>query len=207
MSVLRLLPRCIALASIATLVVATAQAQQIYKSVGPDGKVTFSDRAPDPDATPTTIAGSGSSNDGLPFKLRQIANKYPVTLYSSQDCDPCNSARSLLTQRGIPFNEKTVNSNEDIDALKRLSGSANLPFGTIGQQHLKGFSDVEWSKYLDAAGYPQKSELPNNYRSPNPTPLVVIAKPPAKGEEQQRDNGPRRAPPKPPTSAPGGIIF
>jgi len=204
MSIARSLWHCAAIVGMAAIAVSSAHAQQIYKSIGPDGKVTFSDRAPDPDATPTTIAGSGSSNDVLPFKLRQVANKYPVTLYSSQDCDPCNSARNLLTQRGIPFNEKTINSNEDIDALKRLSGSSNLPFGTIGSQHLKGFSDAEWRKYLDAAGYPQESELPKNYRRPSPTPLVVVAKPAEKEKEEETE---RPAPPPQPTSGPGGIIF
>jgi len=204
MSIVHSLTGCIALAGIVVLAVHPAHAQPIYKSVGPDGKVTFSDRAPDPDATPATISGSGNSNDVLPFKLRQIANKYPVTLYSSKDCDPCNSARNLLAQRGIPFNEKTIDTNEDIEALKRLSGSSNLPFGTIGSQHLKGFSDAEWSKYLDAAGYPKESELPKNYRRPSPTPLVVIAKPPEKKEEEERETPPQSPPP---TSGPGGIVF
>jgi len=205
MSIVRSLWHCSVIVGMAVVAAHPAHAQQIYKSVGPDGKVTFSDRAPDPDATPTAIAGAGNSNDVLPFKLRQVVNKYPVTLYTSKDCDPCDSARNLLTQRGIPFNEKTIASNEDIAALKRLSGSSSLPFGTIGSQHLKGFSDAEWSKYLDAAGYPKESELPKNYRRPSPAPLVVVAKPPAK-ENKEENAAPRPVAP-PPTTGPGGIIF
>jgi len=206
MFIVRSLRYGLTLTALAALVASPLHAQTIYKSVGPDGKVTFSDRAPDPDAVPTTIAGGGSSNDVLPFKLRQVANKYPVTLYVSNDCAPCNLARDLLTRRGIPFSEKTVNTNEDIDALKRISGSTSLPFGTIGSQHLKGgFSEPEWQKYLDAAGYPQTSELPKTYRRPSPTPLVEVAKPPAKEDKEEQPQS-RPAPP-PPANTPGGIVF
>jgi len=205
MFIVRSLRYGLTLTVLAALAANPLHAQQIYKSVGPDGKVTFSDRAPAPDAIPTTIAGGGNANDVLPFNLRQIVNKFPVTLYANADCDPCNSARNLLTQRGIPFSEKTVNTNEDIDALKRISGSTSLPFGTIGSQHLKGFSDAEWGKYLDAAGYPQTSELPKTYRRPSPSPLVEVAKPPAKEDKEEQPQ--RRPAPPPPANTPGGIVF
>jgi len=206
MFIVRSLRYGLTLTTLAALAASPLHAQPIYKSVGPDGKVTFSDRAPDPNATPTQISGGGSSNDVLPFKLRQVANKYPVTLYVSADCAPCNLARDLLTRRGIPFSEKTVNTNEDIDALKRISGSTSLPFGTIGSQHLKGgFSEPEWTKYLDAAGYPQTSELPKTYRRPSPSPLVEVAKPPAKEDKEEQPQ--RRPAPPPPANTPGGIVF
>ena len=106
----------------------------------------------------------------------------------------CDSARRLLKSRGVPFTERTVNTNQDIDVLKSLSGNASLPFGTIGGQHLNGFLDTEWTQYLDAAGYPKKSQLPSNYRQPAATPLVAIkplqAAPTAPA-------APREAPPRP----------
>jgi hypothetical protein len=48
-----------------------------------------------------------------------------------------------------------------------------LPSATIGGQQLKGYSDSEWSQYLDAAGYPKSSTLPAGYRNPAATPLVA----------------------------------
>ena len=73
----------------------------------------------------------------------------------------------------MPFSEKTVQSNEDIEALQRLAGSGELPVLTVGGQRLKGYSDVEWGQYLDAAGYPKSSQLPAAYRRPAATPLVA----------------------------------
>lgn len=159
------------------LACAGAQAQGVYRIVGPDGKVTFSDRPPaDANAQPARVGAEAPSatNGELPFALRQVASRFPVTLYTGADCAPCTAARNLLTSRGVPFTERTVTSNEDIAALQRLSGASSLPFGTIGSQQLAGFSETEWAQYLDAAGYPKQSQLPRNYRQPAPTPLVAV---------------------------------
>jgi glutaredoxin len=161
-----------------------SQAQQVYRIVGPDGKVTFSDQPPPAasngkvSATNASTSG-GTASAGLPFELRQVATKYPVTLYVSDNCGPCGAGRSMLTSRGIPFTEKTVTTHEDSQALQRLSGESSLPFLTIGSQQLKGFSDAEWTQFLNAAGYPLSSVLPASYRRPAPTPLVAVATTPA----------------------------
>ena len=202
------------------LACASAQAQTVYRIVGPDGKVTFSDRPPaDATAQPARSSGTGPAapNAELPFALRQPAARFPVTLYTSSDCAPCASARNMLVARGIPFTERTVSSNEDIDALKRLSGSASLPFGTIGSQQLAGFSDTEWTQYLDAAGYPKQSQLPPSYRRPAATPLVAVkaaepASAAASAPSSARVQAQRQRPPAPvnegPTpSNPAGIRF
>lgn len=202
-----------------TLVSAHAQAQNVYRIVGPDGKVTFSDRPPADAASaqPARTANSGpaAANASLPFELRQVANRFPVTLYTGSDCAPCVSARTLLTQRGVPFTERTVSTNEDIAALQRLSGNSSLPFGTVGGQQLAGFSDAEWTQYLDAAGYPKQSQLPANYRQPAPTPLVAVkaaepataASAPPAGAAAQRQRPPAPVNEGPTPSNPAGIRF
>lgn len=191
-----------------------AQAQQVYRIVGPDGKVTFSDQPP-PAATGAKVSAAntggpgGAAPTGLPFELRQIASKYPVTLYSGNDCGPCATARSMLVNRGIPFSERTITTSDDFKALQRLSGDASLPFATIGNQQLKGFSDVEWTQFLNAAGYPATSVLPSSYRPPAPTPLVTVATPPAAapGAGRAAAAPTPAAPPPPAADNPAGIKF
>jgi len=156
-----------------------ASAQQVYRIVGPDGKISFSDTAPvsaagGSDSKLRTATPTGSGTDALPYELRSVVAKYPVALYTGDDCAPCASGRSLLVTRGIPFVERTVTTSEDGDALQRLSGQTSLPVLTIGSQQLKGFSDVEWSQYLDAAGYPKSSTLPASYQNAAATPLVAL---------------------------------
>lgn len=170
------------------LVSLQAQAQQVYRIVGSDGKLTFSDRPP-PASAPNANASSSEANIlggtrntapvGLPFELRQVTLKYPVVLYTGDNCAPCGAGRSLLASRGIPFNEKTVRTSADTEALRHLGGEASLPFLTIGTQQLKGFSDAEWTQFLDAAGYPKSSVLMSSYRMPAPMPLVAESPLPA----------------------------
>lgn len=154
-----------------------AAAQGVYRIVGPDGKVTYSDQPPESSgrsgSSPVVGGPSTSAAAGfMPAELRQAMSRYPVTFYTGGDCNPCNLGRNYLNGRGIPYTERTVDSNEDIDALKRIGGTAAVPLLTVGGQHLKGFSEAEWGSYLDAAGYPKTSVLPRNYRRPAPTPLV-----------------------------------
>jgi glutaredoxin len=161
-----------------------AQAQQVYRIVGPDGRVTFSDKPPATPAakvtaTDNTLATNQPAGPALPFELRQVVTQYPVTLYTSSNCAPCDSGRSLLNSRGVPFSEKTVTTAQDADALQRLSGSTSLPLLTIGAQHVAGYSPSEWTQYLNAAGYPERSKLPSGYHSPAATPLTVPEKPAA----------------------------
>lgn len=210
----RIHPGTLCTCVLAVLLAGAAHAQQVYRIIGPDGKVTFSDRAPQVDAQEMPLPrGGGASADAgntLPASLRQVASRYPVTLYTSNDCAPCTGGRALLVQRGIPFAERTVNTASDIDALKGISGGTSLPLLTIGTQQLKGFSDIEWSEYLDAAGYPRQSQLPASYRRAPATPLVTSvpkAAAPAVSTPSPPSNpmAPRPATPSP--ANPGGIVF
>lgn len=166
----------IALQVIITPAMSVLYAQQIYKSIDKQGRVTYSEAPPAPSTGDKLIGDSAGSNPALPYALQQVVSRYPVTLYTSVDCAPCINARIMLTQRGVPFTERTVASNEDIEAYKRLSGDTSLPMATIAAQQLKGYEETEWTKYLDAAGYPKTSALPRNYRNPEPAPLVAVKK-------------------------------
>ena len=201
------------------LAAAPVLAQGVYRIVGPDGRVTYSDQPPpaNVNARPVgsaTANSAASANAQLPFELRQVSSRYPVTLYTSADCAPCNSGRNLLNSRGVPYVEKTVNTAQDTEALKRLSGETSLPFLTIGTQQIKGYSDAEWTQFMDAAGYPKQSVLPSNYRRPAPSPLVAVKAAEPAGATPAAPTGNRRQTPSeapvpvaPPADNPAGIRF
>jgi glutaredoxin len=210
----------------AGLLAGSLQAQTVYRIVGPDGKISFSDQPPISTASQATNAKTGATvvgrnNPALSYELQQVVNKYPVTLYTSADCGPCNAGRNLLMQRGVPFTERTISTELDGAALKQRAGETTLPFATIGQQQLKGFSDAEWVQYLEAAGYVVGNKLPAGYRNPEPAPLVAISKTPVaaegdstkaaadKAEKAQAARAARaqRATPPDTTSNPAGIRF
>lgn len=177
-------------------------AQALYKVVGPDGKVTYTDRAPgstDGKVTPLTATGStvAPSPSELPIELRQVAARYPVTLYVVADCAPCDSARTLLRQRGVPYAERIIVTEEDAEAVQRLTGTRDVPTMTIGAQHLRGFSPQTWSSYLDSAGYPHESRLPAGYAYAAAQPVTQRAEPPR----------PAAPAPTPAPASPAGIRF
>lgn len=195
----------------------TASQAQVFRVIGPDGKVTFTDRPPpDAKATPastvTMTGGGGSAMASLPAEVRTAASRFPVTLYTTADCAPCLTARNFLASRGVPYSEKTVTTKDDVQALTNLAGEARLPFATIGGQHVRGFSEVEWSQYLDAAGYPKSSRLPASWRNPAPSPLVAVQAPIAPAPRPQPSAAPQAeapapAPSDPSPSNPAGIRF
>ena len=186
-------------------------AQGVYRIVGPDGRVTFSDRPQQTNtqnisgtaAATDSTSGSAASLSQLPYELRQTATRYPVTLYASKECQPCDEARNYLKGRGVPFSERTVETNADLDALKKLSGQDSLPFATIGSQHLKGFGEDSWAQYLKAAGYPAQSALPASYRAPAARPLTTPA-PAEKAKPAESSPRSTAAPANPQTPPPPG---
>lgn len=151
-------------------------AHALYKVVGPDGTVTYTDRPPAVQNNKISSMGAGGivqSEQVLPLELRQAMSRYPVTLYTGEACTPCEGARQLLRQRGIPYAEKQIVTPDDAESLQRLTGGRDAPSLTIGAQALRGLSPDVWNSYLDSAGYPRESRLPANYQASAPTPLTL----------------------------------
>lgn len=196
---------------IALLLAASAAHAQLYRWVGPDGKVTYSDTPPPASARQVQqkdVATAGPSTSGLPYELAQAVKGSPVTLYTSAKCPPCEDARAMLKTRGIPYTEKTVSTNEDIAKLTQIAGDQQLPFLTVGSRKQKGFNSNTWDELLNDAGYPKSNRLPPDYRNPVPGALVPKSKPAAAAPapaERANDSLPDTPPPA--GNAPPGFRF
>ena len=157
------------------------QAQTLYRNVGPDGRVTFSD-VPPPAGTGKAAPGGpsaapASAGSPLPYDLQQVASRYPVTLYTGESCGPCGSGRILLNARGIPFTERTVNSSDDVAALQRLSGDTSLPFLTIGRAADQGVFRPGMDAVPGRSGLSQDLSTACGLSCPAATPLVAVQRP------------------------------
>ena len=182
----------------------------LYKVVGPDGKVTYTDRPPaaaEGRASPiNTRTGAAESPTTLPAELRQAVSRYPVTLYTvANGCGPCLEARDLLRKRGVPFSERQVVTSEDSEAFQKLTGGRDAPVLAIGAQQLRGLEPQTWNGYLDAAGYPRDSKLPPGYVFASPQPLTERPTP-ATGAAPAPAPAPAAAV-EPAAPAPGSIRF
>jgi glutaredoxin len=148
-----------------------------YKIVGPDGKVTYTDKAPAAqDIRPSSGTAAASGGAGLPYETRQAMAKYPVTLYSTKSCTGCDQARQALHARGVPFNEYSVITDADLLAFQSRVGGSTFPVVAIGSQTMKGYSLNDLSGYLDAAGYPAQGRL-SGYSWPAAAPLAPRGSP------------------------------
>jgi glutaredoxin len=202
------LPRSwLAGASLVTLMLAALPAHALFKVVGPDGKITYSDRAPPGDTRAVQVNRDGSiasSDVGLPFALRQVVAKFPVTLYTASKCEACEMGRALLQRRGIPFSERTATTNEDKEAWEKMTGGQEAPVMKVGAQVMRGFNATSWEETLDVAGYSRTSQLPPNYKAAAAQPLVEPK--PAKLPVTATETTPTPAPVDP-QSNPRGIRF
>lgn len=156
------------------LLCATAANAQLYKWTAPDGKITYTDMPPPTAAGRVEERNLDSANTrgapgtaSLPFDLAQATKNSPVTLYTTADCTPCTEGRKMLSQRGIPFVEKTVSNREDVEAFRKAAGAnAQVPVLMVGRAKHEGFSTATWNTALTSAGYPESNKLPRTYRNP-----------------------------------------
>ncbi|HJV86762.1 MAG TPA: DUF4124 domain-containing protein [Noviherbaspirillum sp.] len=179
----RVLPTCTAL----LLLVAASAHAQLYKSVGPDGKVTYSDVPPaSASRVETKTVASGSANTGdLPYEVAEAVKNHPVTLYTARNCAPCDDGRKMLTARGIPFSEKTVNTAEDAVRFRQMGEDGQVPVLFVGRNKQRGYEAGAWNGALTAAGYPETSKLSKSYHNPPAEP----AAPAPKAIAEKRQNG------------------
>ncbi len=148
------------IALMSLLVLANVQAGELYRSVDKDGKVHYSDTPyvnPD-DAEEIRFGKAPVPEETLSYEAQRAKQYFPVTLYTFPECgSACNMARDLLVNRGIPFTEKSLVSQEDIEAFRKDSGDSQLPAMTVGKNWVKGFLAERWNGELDTAGYPKKA--------------------------------------------------
>lgn len=199
-------------AILALLLTATAAQAQMYKWVGPDGKVNYTDTPPPKSAKKveqkSLDGGSDTDTSNFPFELAEAVKNSPVTLYTTPSCPPCDNGRAFLNKRGVPFKEKTVSTADDLAKLSQATGEKQLPVLTIGRGKQSGFESGAWGSALSTAGYPETSRLPQGY-SNGPAESAAPAKPKPAENKSAAAATPERVENLPPATgnAPPGFRF
>jgi glutaredoxin len=183
---------------------------QMYKWTDAKGVVHYSDQPPAGNTKVETKAFAGGAGQvELPYALAEAVRGNPVVLYTTAGCKACDAGRVLLKQRGIPFSEKTVKSNDDQLKLKEAGGDGQLPLLVIGSTTRTGFEAGAWNEALTSAAYPTQKILPANYQYPAAVPAAP-ERPPARDvvrEQQQPPVAARPKTPPPPGDTPPGFRF
>lgn len=164
---------CLAVAS------APLAAAQLYQWKDAQGRTVYSDQPPPPsihNAEQKSFKGS-FIEIGDSYALKTAREKFPITLYASACGAPCDQARQLLTERGVPFNNKDPQANPSAQAeLHKLTGRLSVPVLVVGSDKIDGFETGQWQAMLDRAGYP-KSAPPGRKPAPQPATTPAPAAP------------------------------
>jgi glutaredoxin len=141
------------------LILANVQAGELYRSIDKDGKVHYGDSPlmGTEDVEELKLGKEPPPDESIPYEAQIAKQNFPVTLYTYSSCgSACQQARDLLNKRGIPFTEKSLVTQEDVDAFRKESGDSQVPAITIGKTWVRGFLAEQWNSELDIAGYPKK---------------------------------------------------
>jgi glutaredoxin len=154
-------------------------AAQLYQWKDAQGRTVYSDQPPPPsirNAQQKNFKGSFvEGGEGYATKIAR--EKHPITLYTSACGILCDQARQLLTERGVPFSSKDLQTSEEArNEVQKLTGKFNVPVLVVGSEKIDGFEAGLWQAALDRAGYP-KSALPG--RKPVPPAAPIPAPEPA----------------------------
>lgn len=163
---------CMAIAS------APLTAAQLYQWKDAQGRTQYSDQPPPPSVR-NALQKSFKGNViemGESYSAKTAREKFPVTLYITPCGEPCDQARQLLTERGVPYRTKDPQTNPEAQAeLQKLTGRLSVPVLVVGSDKIDGFETGQWHAMLDKAGYP-KSPPPGR---PAAAQAPAAAQPPA----------------------------
>ncbi|MBI4809200.1 MAG: glutaredoxin family protein [Nitrosomonadales bacterium] len=146
MNILTIFLLCSALAT--TPVVA----ETLYKSVGKDGKITYSDKPPAEDRIEKTIRSGSLPNTALPAstysyveqlrkkKVAAPARTGSVVLFTAPWCGYCKQAKAYLSARGIAFQEIDIDTRSGMAAFAEAGGGSGVPLLIAAGQSIQGFS-------------------------------------------------------------------
>lgn len=134
---------------------AAIPAQTVYKSIGPDGKVVYSDRAPTAgrlektmkfELASSALPASAASymeqfRKAHPGGAPQVAAGKGVTLYSAAWCGYCKQAKAWLGGHGKAYNDVDIDAPGGMAALAQASGGGTaVPVLVVDGKTMNGFS-------------------------------------------------------------------
>ena len=143
------------LALCALLVSIPASADPVYRIVGPDGRVEYTNKPP-AGAKATPVQTRINSYSGAPTVSGSAsagATRPEIKMFATDWCPYCRRAQAYLAQRGIRYThvdiEKSGSGRAEYDRL----GGKGVPVILVGGQRMNGFSEERLSQMLRSAGY------------------------------------------------------
>lgn len=121
-----------------TFIAQQAQAE-IFKIIGADGKVSYSDQPPQ-SASAKTEKLNIQTFSGTPAVSAYNGSAGKVMLLSAQWCGVCKQAKAYLNSRKIAHEEWDIDQSDFARAKMKEVGAKGVPVILVGKQKMVGFS-------------------------------------------------------------------
>jgi len=132
----------------------TLFAQSLYKSVGPDGKVVYSDRPPTQGRIEKTLKFENLPSSVLPASVSSTVEQLRkqktssatttptggVVMYSATWCGYCKKAKAYLANKNITYQDVDIDTSDGMVAYAKAGGGKGVPLLIAGSQRVQGFS-------------------------------------------------------------------
>ncbi|MEW5787549.1 MAG: DUF4124 domain-containing protein [Pseudomonadota bacterium] len=143
---------------LACLAALPAAAEKLYKSVGPDGRIVYSDRPPSDAKTvksftvmslpaspvpPSAQTPSPSASPGLPVGDG-------VTLFSADWCGYCRRAKAYLAEKGIGYREYNIDTPDGQATYRQAGGGGSVPLLLYQGRKVQGFTPDGYDRFFAA---------------------------------------------------------
>ena len=145
------------------------QAGSLYKSIGPDGGVVYSDQPPATGKIEKTFTYTNLPATPLPESViryrnelqksmkarlagldKPSANSEPL-LFTAVWCGYCRHAKAYLSERSISFKEHDIDTPSGMGAFVAAEGGKGVPLLVLNGKKISGFSKASYDSLFFAA--------------------------------------------------------
>jgi glutaredoxin len=134
---------------LAFLAFATAAHAVVYKVIGADGRVSYTDKEPSPAEKSEKL--KLQTYTGAPSVSSTKDAVKRVTILSAQWCGVCTRAKAYMKSRKIDFEEWDVDKSDYARAKMNDLGAKGVPVILVGSRKMVGFSEAGLEDMLKAA--------------------------------------------------------
>lgn len=139
-------------------------ADTLYKSVGPDGRIIYSDKPPAGSRVEKTIEYAPGPSSPLPdyvLRYKEELEKQSqqraagtqrtddtLQLFTASWCGFCRKAKAYLARKQVSYTEYDIETPEGMQALVRAGGGQGVPILFWRGQKVRGFSESAYEALL-----------------------------------------------------------
>ncbi len=147
------------------LIPAVASGQTLYKSVGPDGRISYSDTPPAGAKVQKTMSYSPLPASPVPESVRRDRQELEaslqrrsletatgsegIRLFTATWCGYCTKAKAYLGQRGIAYQEYDIDTPAGKQAFAQAGTGTGIPLLLWKEKRQQGFSKAGYDALFD----------------------------------------------------------